>query len=233
VWHVTGIRVRETIPDWVVQQADEVVMIDLTPRALLHRLERGVVYGREKAERAMQNFFRESTLVALRELALRQAAHEVEQRLEEDEASSRAKEFVDELRTHQRILVHVTAEPQAAMLIRRAKRVGDFLNAECFAVTIQASGDLSTLPESDREAISRHLNFARNLHIETRILEGEDVAALLVDFARRNGITQIFLSRPAERHWFPLLSRNLVQKIVALAKDMQIVIVSEREPIRP
>src|SRR5437899_670301 len=81
VWRLTGIRVRETIPDWVVQQADEVVMIDLTPRALLHRLQRGVVYGREKAERALQNFFRESTLVALRELALRQAAHEVEHRI--------------------------------------------------------------------------------------------------------------------------------------------------------
>jgi two-component system sensor histidine kinase KdpD len=234
VWHLTGIRVRETIPDWVVQQADEVVMIDLTPRALLHRLERGVVYGREKAERAMQNFFRESTLVALREFALRQAAHEVEQRLEEEEAGSRAPEAeaVDEaLRHHQKILVHVTAEPQTAMLIRRAKRVGDFLNAECFAVSIQASGDLSTLPEHDREAISRHLNFARNLHIETRILEGEDVAPMLVDFARRNGITQIFLSRPSDRHWFPLFSRNLVQKIVALAKDMQIVIVSERKPV--
>src|ERR1051325_957725 len=81
VWQIAGIRVRETIPDWVVQHADEVVMVDLTPRALLHRLERGVVYGREKAEKALQNFFRESTLVALRELALRQAAHEVEHRI--------------------------------------------------------------------------------------------------------------------------------------------------------
>src|SRR5438105_2971580 len=81
VWQISGIRVRETIPDWVVQQADEVVMVDLTPRALLHRLQRGVVYGREKAERALKNFFRESTLVALRELALRQAAHEVEHRM--------------------------------------------------------------------------------------------------------------------------------------------------------
>ena len=68
---ISGIRVRETIPYWVVQQADEVVMIDLTPRALLHRLERGVVYGREKVEKALQNFFRESTLVALGELTLR------------------------------------------------------------------------------------------------------------------------------------------------------------------
>ena len=78
VWQISGIRVRETVPDWVVQQADEVVMVDLTPRALLNRLQRGVVYEREKAERALQNFFREQTLVALRELALRQAAHEVE-----------------------------------------------------------------------------------------------------------------------------------------------------------
>ena len=78
VWHITGIRVRETIPDWVMQQADQVVMVDLTPRALLNRLARGVVYSPEKAQKALENFFQESTLVALRELALRQTAHEVE-----------------------------------------------------------------------------------------------------------------------------------------------------------
>jgi two-component system sensor histidine kinase KdpD len=234
VWQVTGIRVRETIPDWVVQQADEVVMIDLTPRALLHRLERGVVYGADKAERAMQNFFRESTLVALRELALRQAAHEVEHRMLTEGAGVRTGHGSSTgTRRIDRILVHVTTHPQAAMLIRRAKRVSDFLDAECFAVTVQASGDLSTLAESERDAIGRHLNFARNLHIETRILEGEDVATTLVDFARRNQITQIFLTRPTTAKWLPLLSRNLVQKVVALAKDMQIVIVSEREPLHP
>src|ERR1700684_1838075 len=78
VWQITGIRVRETIPDWVMQQADQVVMVDLTPRALLNRLARGVVYSPEKAQKAIENFFQESTLVALRELALRQTAHEVE-----------------------------------------------------------------------------------------------------------------------------------------------------------
>ena len=117
------------------------------------------------------------------------------------------------------------------MLIRRAKRVSDFLDAECFAVSVQASGDLNTLPEPEREGVGRHLNFARNLHIETRILEGEDVASTLVDFAHRNQITQIFLARPHGRRWFPRLSRNLVQRVVALAKDTQIVIVSEREPM--
>jgi two-component system sensor histidine kinase KdpD len=230
VWHITGVRVRETIPDWVVQQADEVVMIDLTPRALLHRLARGVVYGREKAERAMQNFFRESTLNALRELALRQAAHEVEHRIQyRDGAGQPGDGSPSPTASRHKILVYVTADPQSAMLIRRAKRVSDFLGAECFAVTAHEAGDLASLPEKDREAIQRHLNFARNLHIETRILEGRDTAPTLVDFARRNQITQIFLARPSEPKWLPALSRNLVQRIVGLAKDMQIVIVSDRE----
>jgi two-component system, OmpR family, sensor histidine kinase KdpD len=231
VWQITGIRVRETIPDWVVQQADEVVMVDLTPRALLNRLERGVVYGREKAERAMQNFFRESTLVALRELALRETAHEVEHRHVNGDAAAPAKEGIGSARKQHKILVFVTADPGSAMLIRRAKRVGDFLDAECFAVAVQRTGDLIGLAPSDREAIERHLNFARNLHIETRILEGEDVASAMVDFARRNQITQIFLTRPRDRAWFPRLGRDLVQRIVGLAKDMQVVIVSERQPV--
>jgi two-component system sensor histidine kinase KdpD len=223
VLHITGIRVRETVPDWVVKRAGEVVMIDLTPRALLHRLERGVVYGHEKAERALQHFFRESTLVALRELALRQAAHEVEHRIESDRADGDASGRTG---SKQKVLALVPADPAAAMLNRRARRVSDFLDAECFAVAV---GDVETLPPEKREAVARHLNFARNLHIETRILEGQDVAGTLVDFARRNQVTQIFLARPRERRWLPLPARDLVQRVVALAKDMQIVVVSERE----
>ena len=221
VWNISGVRVRETVPDWVVQQADEVVMVDLTPRALLHRLKRGVVYERGKAEQALQKFFRESTLVALRELALRQAAHEVEHRISN---------VTVQTRKHHRILVLITANPKTAMAIRRAKRVGDFLGAECFAVTVQPSGDLSGLPEADREAVERHLNFARNLHIETRILEGEDVASAVVDFGRRNQVTQIFVTRPRGWSSVPALTRDPVQRIIGLAKDMQIVIVSDREP---
>ena len=218
VWHITGIRVRETIPDWVVERADEVVMVDVTPRALLNRLQRGVVYGPEKAERALQNFFRESTLVGLRELALRQTAHEVEKH-----------EVRGPEPKHRKIVVLITTDPETAMLIRRAKRVGDFLNAECFAVAVQPSGELSHLPQIEREALERHLNFARNLHLVTRILDGTQIAPVLVDFARRNQATQIFVARP--REWRPLFARNLVQRIVALAKDMQVVIVAGREPI--
>jgi two-component system sensor histidine kinase KdpD len=230
VWQISGIRVRETVPDWVVQQANEVVMVDLTPRALLHRLQRGVVYERGKAERALQNFFRESTLAALRELALRQAAHEVEQRMSgEEEAAPTPDEISRRLHKHHKILILVTANPKTAMLIRRAKRVSDFMGAECFAVAVQPTGDLSALPQTDREAMEQHLNFARNLHIETRILEGEDVAAVLVDFARRNQVTQIYLTRPRERTWLTVLNSDPAQRIISLAKDMQIVIVSDRE----
>jgi two-component system sensor histidine kinase KdpD len=229
IWQISGIRVRETVPDWVVQQADEVVMVDLTPRALLNRLQRGVVYEREKAERALQNFFREQTLVALRELALRQAAHEVEHRMLEEETSPDGTSVAP--RKQHKILVFVTADPKTAMVIRRAKRVSDFLSAECFAVAVQPSGDLSGLPAVDRDAVERHLNFARNLRIETRILEGDDVASTLVDFGRRNHVTQIFLTRPRRKAWSPALSRDPVQRVIDLAKDMQVVIVSEREPV--
>ena len=232
VFHISAIRVRETIPDWVVQQAQEVVMVDLTPRALLHRLERGVVYGRDKTERALKNFFRESTLVALRELALRETAHEVEHRIENEPLSGSAEPRPPTTpdKPH-KILILVTAAPETAMLIRRAKRVSDFLGAECFAVTIQRSGDLSRLPNTDRESIEKHLNFARNLHIETRLLEGDDAAPSLVAFARRNQVTQIFVARPRARKWNAWFSRDLAQAIVDQAKDMQVVIVSERDPV--
>jgi len=113
IWQISGVRVRETVPDWVVQHADEVVMVDLTPRALLNRLQRGVVYERGKAERALQNFFREQTLVALRELALRQAAHEVEHRMTDDETGALSRDGgASTPPTHHRILVLVTGQSE-------------------------------------------------------------------------------------------------------------------------
>jgi two-component system sensor histidine kinase KdpD len=229
VYLISGIRVRETVPDWVVEQADEVIVVDLTPRALIHRLQRGVVYEREKAERALKNFFRESTLAALRELALRQAAHEVEQRLRTGEQTAGGGRGGQ--RGQQRILILVTADPKSAMLIRRARRVSDFMDAECYAVAVVPGADLNSLPEAEREALTRHLNFARNLHIETRILDGDDVAAAVVDFARRHRVTQIYLTRPRRRFWIPGVIMDPAEKIIRRAQDIQIVIVSDRRPM--
>jgi two-component system sensor histidine kinase KdpD len=214
IWQITGIRVRETVPDWVIKQADEIVMVDVTPEALINRLKRGVVYAPDKATKALENFFREQSLAALRELALRQAAHEVEVRHETPRSSDR-------------LLIHITGDPTAAMLIRRGRRVADYLRAECFAVYISDSGDLRSLPDLEREAVERHLNFARNLHIETRILQGQDAAAVLVDFARRERVTQIFLMRPHVRRW-KFFRTGLVSGILRLAHDLQITVVAER-----
>ncbi len=230
IYQIAAIRVRETIPDWVVHQADEVVIIDLSPRALLHRLERGVIYDREKVERALQNFFRESTLGALRELALRETAHEIEHRATQDDVAIMPTASEQRQIADHKILMLVTADPNTAMLIRRAKRVSDFLGAECFAVAVIASSDLNRIKYHDREAIERHLNFARNMRIESRILEGEDPAQTLIDFARKNRITQIFLAHSQKRSYSFFGPRRLLQKIVRLARDMQVVIVSEHEP---
>jgi two-component system sensor histidine kinase KdpD len=212
---ITGVRVRETIPDWVVKQADEVILVDLPPRALLNRLQRGVIYGREKAERAMGNFFKEPTLAALREMALRQTAHEIDIRQ-------------DDQQSQERILIHVTDSAGTAGLIRRGKRVADYLKADCFAVCVLSKSNLADLPKNVREPLEQHLDFARKLRIETRVLEGENPAEALVDFARRNGVTQIFLTKPAKRP-FPLFGkRPLAMEIVRLAQDRQVIVVAER-----
>lgn len=231
VLQITGITVRETVPDWLIHSADEVVMVDLTPRALLHRLERGVVYRQDQAQRALQNFFREPTLVALRELALREAAHEVEQRIATIESGSPEQPDVHLHRKSQKILVYLTSDPKTAMVTRRAKRVSDFLGVECFAVAVQPTSNLSHMADTDREAMEKHLNFARNLHIETHKLESKDAASAVLDFARKNQVTQIFVSRPRASS-VPLLARDPVQKLIGLAKDMQIVIVSDRDPVK-
>ena len=163
---ISGIKVRETIPDWVVKQADEVVMVDVTPRALLNRLERGVVYPADKAQRALQGFFKESTLVALREMALRQTAHEVEERMGHNEGTLRASSdselaLPDGHRRDDAVVIYISDDPSTAMLIRRGKRVADITHANCFAVFVAEQQDLQTLPPLKRSAVERHLNFAR------------------------------------------------------------------------
>ena len=168
VWQITGLRVRETVPDWVFQQADEVVMVDVTPRALLHRLERGAIYAPERTKGEAERVFQEPKLVALRELAIRQTAQALEARgpKETRQPESRG----------ERILVHLTAEPSTAMLLRRARRVADYLQAGCVAVCVHSERDFSRLPAAERQAIERHLRFAESLHIETGVIQGRNRA---------------------------------------------------------
>ncbi len=209
VWHVTGIRVRETVPDWVIQEADEVVMVDVTPRALLHRLERGVVYTPDKARKAIENFFTESNLTALRELALRQTAHQLEEKREELRPTQPVLGLDGD--REERILLWMTPRPSTAMLIRRARRVADYLGCPCTAVYM----------EKDAAALEPYLNFCRNLRIDAKPVEGADEAKSVAAYARERGITQVYVTRDAPD----------VNKLVNLVRDMQVTIVAER--VRP
>jgi two-component system sensor histidine kinase KdpD len=223
VWQITGVKVRETIPDWVIKDADEVVMVDVTPRALLNRLERGVVYAPDKAQRALDNFFRESSLVALRELTLRQTAHEVDLR-----------HVVQELRgpliarRKERILIQITPDPNSAMLIRRGNRVAEYWKGECLALFVHSEASLQDLPADQRKLVEQHMTFARNLHLETHVLQGDDIAEALVEFARTRQVTQIFVPRPKQISGISLFRRTTVHRIVELARDMEVTIIAER-----
>ena len=247
VWQISGVRVRETIPDWVVKQADQVVMVDVTPGALVNRLLRGAVYSQEKSKKALENFFQESTLGALREMAMRQTAHESESHhtgvesipvqphpavsIRQSDKPAAKEAFLPTGRV-ERILILVTADPSSAMVIRRAKRVADYLQSDCMAVAIQRPTGGNRIAAAEREAIERHLNFARNLHIDARLLDaeaaGDDPAKALVEFARVNGITQLFLARPRGAGLMGILRPSLEQQIVWLSRDMQVTIVADR-----
>lgn len=225
VFHATGIRVRETVPDWVLDEADELVFVDLTPRALRNRLERGVVYAPEKARRAMENFFTETNLTALREMALRHTAYEVEERLVANpaaasETSGAALDSQTSART-ERILICLTGRPSSAILIRRGKRVADYLHADCLAVHVKVN-------ETDREAVERHMSFARNLRIETHVVQSKYVARAITEFARSQRITQIYMGRSLPQPWWKAFRETVVQQVVRRASDLQITIVAER-----
>ena len=237
VWQITGIQVRETVPDGIVRQAAEIVAVDVTPDALLNRLKRGAVYKPEMVEKALAGFFKGSNLGALRELTLRQAAHEVDLRQSAyDETRGFQVPRISEARPggatnnqpKERILIHITADPSTAMLIRRGRRVADYLHADCTALFVHPTPDLSQLPAEEREAVEKHLRFARSLQIETRILGGTDMARTVVEFARRNQVTQIFVAHSHVGLLERLRGKNFAEDIVRFAQDLQVTVVADR-----
>jgi magnesium transporter len=220
VWQLTGLRVRESVPDWLFQQADEVVIVDVTPRALLHRLERGAIYSPDRAMSDSARIFQEPILVALRELAIRQTAQALEARqtgTTKPPGSQIAK-----------ILVNITADPSTGMLLRRARRVADHLQAVCIAVYVHSKEESSAVHVEDRPTVDRHLRFAENLHIPTEVIHGDNRAQTLVDYGRKNGVTQLFLNRNRKfpRRWFPGL--DFTDQVLQQAREMEVTVLAER-----
>jgi two-component system sensor histidine kinase KdpD len=225
IWQLTGVRVRETLPDWIVDEAEQVVVVDVTAHALLNRLARGAVYPPEKAREALQNFFTEQNLTALRDLALRHAAHEVEEKLPAPPSILPPAE--DE--RGECILICLDEEPGTAALIRRGKHVADYLGGRCIALYVLRDLRWDRLATPVREAVEKHLSFACNLHIETHVIDGRDVAQTVAQFARSCNATQIFMRRSPPKGYFRSLHGSTVHRVVRLTRDMEVTIVADRK----
>lgn len=192
---VTGVQVRETVPDWVLQRVTEVVMADLTPEALQNRMRRGDVYPLERVDRALDNFFREGNLIALRELALRQVAHAVDRNLE----SYRQKEdAAGSIAIRERIAVCISSNPAAQYLVARGARMAQAMDGELYVVYIDMGQDHS---DANQKSLEANIRFAENVGGTVVRLPGKSVAEAVAEFVHEKHITQVVFGRSATRGW--------------------------------
>lgn len=225
---ITGIRVQETLPDRVLDDADDIVLVDLPPDELLERLQEGKVYLPEQAERAAKNFFRKGNLLALRELALRRTADRVD-----DEMRSYRRDYVGGKvwRTQNALLVAVGPEDGSDTIVRNAARLASALDARWHAVYVETPA-LQRLPSARRSAIMRTLALAATLGARTATLSGSAVAAALVDYAREHNLVTVVMGRRAVRWRLPWRVSS-AEAIGALAGDMDVILVSPGPPRKP
>jgi len=222
---ITGAPVRERVPDSVVDQADEVELVDMSPHALRQRISHGNVYPKERAEQALHSFFREGNLDALRELALRRVATAVEEDLE---AYMREHHIEAAWPAGERIMACVDARPDAQRVLRRAWRMANRLQADLLAVFVETPGWANAHPE-ERRALEDNLRFAEDLGAEIIRVTGSDVAKELVRVAREKNAGRIVMGH-AKRSGLSLLLRgSTVNKLLRLATDVDVQVVAARK----
>jgi two-component system sensor histidine kinase KdpD len=219
---ITGVVVRETLPDAVLEQADEIELVDVTPAELVERLEAGKIYRPTEAERALSNFFQKGNLVALRELSLRQAAN----RLQRDvEAARHERAAAAPWLTGERLLVCVGPSPSSARILRSAKRLAISLSAEWLAVAVNTGGD-GLMAGQAWELTGQNLRLAESLGAETHTLIGSHVAETLLDFARERNVSKIVVGKTAQSWWKRRLIGTIVDQLLRRAGDIDVYVVS-------
>jgi len=217
---ITGVVVRETLPDAVLERVDELELVDITPEELIERLRAGKVYITVQAERALQSFFQRANLVALRELSLRQAAD----RLRRDvEAARQDKAAVAPWATSERLLVCVGPSPTSAKLIRTAKRMAAAFGAEWIAIAVETRGE-GNVPVELRQKVADHLRLAERLGAETHILIGESVAPTVLEYARSRNVTKIVVGKTA-LPWWRRLFGTVVDQLLEQSGDIDIYVI--------
>jgi len=223
---VTGVKVRERIPDKVIDDADEVEIVDMSPQALRQRIKHGNVYPPERAERALNGFFREGNLTALRELALRRVAQEVDEKLT---AYMHEHQIEKTWPAGERVMVCVDHRSQSAHLVRRAWRMADRLQAELLAVFVAPPG-WARASEADRKALAANLRIAEDLGAEVIQIPSGDVAMELARVARERNVTRIVIGHSARSRWYELLHGSVVNKLLRALSDVDVHVVARGEP---
>jgi two-component system sensor histidine kinase KdpD len=216
---ITGITVRETVPDWVPLMANETVMVDLTPEALQNRLRRGDVYNPGKVEQALKNFFRGGNLIALRELALRQVAEHVDRSLE---SYMTAKDINDNWAVRERLGVCISSNPTAQFLIARGARMARRLDAEFYVIYVDAGSDTAI----DRQkSLASNIQFAEDLGAKVIKTQGRNIADAVAEVVREKHITQVIFGRSAVKGLHKLFYLSAVHRFLreAPAVDVHIV----------
>ncbi len=220
IGRITGVIVRETVPDRVFDRADELELVDITPDALLSRLKAGHVYLPEQAQRAVEHFFRMSNLNALRELSLRQAARRVHSDVE---SVRRENASHSTWATSDKLLVCVGPSPTTSRVIRTAKRMASALDAPWIAVSIDLSGAPSSSPA--QQQVSHHFRLAEGLGAETITLPGQNVADEILEFARERNVTKILIGRTAQPRWRRFAFGTVVDEMLDRSGDIDVYVI--------
>ena len=218
---ITGVTVRETVPDWVPLSATETVMVDLTPEALQNRMKRGDVYGHEKVEQSLRNFFRRGNLIALRELALRQVAEQVDRSLE---SYMDSKGIRENWGVRERIAVCVSGSPAGQYLIARAARMARRMDAELYVLHVQR--EIAGRTENP-QVLESNLRFAENLGAQVIRLKGRSVADTIADFVRNKHVTQVIFGRAPVRDWRKYLYLSAVHRFLRESPSVDVHIVTQ------
>jgi two-component system sensor histidine kinase KdpD len=221
VRNITGITVRETVPDWVPMTANETVMVDLTPEALQARMQRGDVYTSERVEQALGNFFRRGNLIALREIALRQVAEQVDRSLETYMAD---KEIQKNWAVRERLAVCVSSSPDAQYLIARAARMARRLDAELFVIHVDNNRDRA---EGGHKSLDANLQFAKNLGAHIVRVESWSVADGVAQVVREKRITQVIFGRSADKGWKKYLYLSAAHRFLRESPEVDVHIVTK------
>ena len=219
---ITGVVVRETVPDSILERADQVELVDLPPEELLKRLQEGKVYVPEQAERAVRSFFRPGNLIALRELALRKTAERVEAQMQ------RYRELHGVAETWpvaERLLVAVDSGPNAARLVRAARRLAERLRAEWMVLYIETPAELR-ISKPERDRVWQTLRLAERLGAETVTLSGERPAAEILRYARRRNVSKIVVGKPTRPRWRDALAGSVRDQLERASGDIDVYVIA-------